>query len=91
MWRRPERFRDARGPASSHCLPAVCGKMVFTGEDLRSCKCDASSHRAEQILKAARDPPRTPKVRPRPDKKLALNASTFQPITYGLPNPRLLK
>jgi hypothetical protein len=43
----------------------------------------------EQIPKAARGRTRTPKVRQLPDKKLPLNASTFQPIAWGLPNPRL--
>jgi len=42
----------ARASGSSHCLPAVCGKVLFTREDLRSWKCDASSHRFQSWSKS---------------------------------------
>jgi hypothetical protein len=81
----------ARASESSHCLPAVCGKVLFTREDLRSWECDPSSHHFQpwnQIPKAARGRASTPKLLQLRTKRCLLSLQRFNSITSGLPNPR---
>jgi len=65
---------SARASGFSHCLPAVCGKVLDSRKlsELGVRCVVASLSIAEQIPKPCEGPARTSKVRHQPDKKVSL-------------------